>query len=462
MENQELKRGLGLGASVALIVGYVVGASIFILIGPIAFKTGPALWLTYALASVPAIFMCFISAQIGSALPVAGATYVLVSRTIGPFWGFMTVWCYSITTLIAVPLVAYGCADYLDFFVSGLDPMGTAVAVTLVFGVINVLGVGLMGWVQNVMVLGFMAVLVIFGLGGVIHMDPENITPLMPNGFGAVVMAAIPAYFSFAGFWVIIELGEEVKNPSRNIPRAITIAFFIVLAAYILVTFALTAVLPWESLENTKAAVAVAAGKFLPPWATALIAVGALFAAFTSINGILATSAREVFALARDRVFPQWLAETHGRFRSPYTSILLITALGVAGVLLGAGIVQYAFITVMGVMTVTLLMAIGVMRMKKRMPLVYEQSPYKLQGFWRYFWSVGAILIAAVYILLGFVESPASVGLFFTAIAVGGVVYLERRWRLKRKGIDIREIFMKDVENIVARVRDAGSVSDRI
>jgi basic amino acid/polyamine antiporter, APA family len=455
MESQELKRGLGLGASVALIVGYVIGASIFILIGPIAFKTGPALWLTYVLASVPATFMCFLSAQVGSALPVAGATYVLVSRTIGPFWGFMTVWCYSITTLIGIPLVAYGCADYLGFFVTGLDPLWTAVVVTFLFGTINILGVGLMGWVQNVMVIVFMAALVIFGAGGLFNIDPDNISPLMPNGFGAVIMAAIPAYFSFAGFWVIIELGEEVKNPARNIPRAIMIAFFIVLATYTLVTFVLTAVLPWESLENTPAAVAVAAGKFLPGWATMLIAVGALFAAFTSINGILATSAREVFALARDKVFPERLAATHPRFRSPYMSILLITLLGVGGVLVGAGIVEYAFVTVMGVMTVTILMAIGVFRLKKRLPVIYERSPYKLKGFWRFFWPAGGILIACVYILLGFIEAPVSVGLFFSAIAVGGLVYLERRRHLRKKGIDIQELLMKDAEGIAEKVSTA-------
>jgi APA family basic amino acid/polyamine antiporter len=455
MENQELKRSLGLGACVALIVGYVIGASIFILIGPIAFKTGPALWLTFWLASVPAIFMCFLSAQVGSALPVAGATYVLVSRTIGPFWGYMTVWCYSITTLIGIPLVAYGCADYLGFFVQGLSPMGAAVVITLIFGLINIFGVGLMGWVQNIMVLVFMAALIIFGVGGLFHINPENITPLMPNGFGAVIMAAIPAYFSFAGFWVIIELGEEVKNPAKTIPRAILIAFFVVLCTYTLVTFTLTSILPWESLENTQAAVAVAAGKFLPGWATALIAVGALFAAFTSINGILATSAREVFAMARDKVFPEWLARTNDRFRTPYTAIILITLLGVVGVLLGAGIVEYAFVTVMGIMAVTILMAIGVFRLKTRMPVIYEKSPYKLRGFWRFFWPIGAILVACVYILLGFVEAPVSVGLFFGAIALGGVAYFERRWRLKRKGIDIQEIFMKDVETIIEKVRKA-------
>jgi len=107
MANEELKRGLGLGGAVSIFIGYVIGASIFILIGPIAFKTGPALWVTYLIASLPAIFMCFTSAQIGSTLPVAGANYVLVSRTMGPFWGFMTVWTILITTLIGIPLIAF-------------------------------------------------------------------------------------------------------------------------------------------------------------------------------------------------------------------------------------------------------------------------------------------------------------------------------------------------------------------
>lgn len=445
MTEGELKRGLGLGSAISIVLGYTIGISIFILIGPLAYKTGPALWLTYLMASVPALFVCFVYAQIGSALPVDGANYVLVSRTLGPFWGFMTVWAFMITTLIGIPMVAYGLAEYMLLFFPKLPLMGTAIAMTLLFGLINVLGVTLMGWIQNIMVIFFMLVLLVFGLGGLFNIDPNNIKPMMPNGFGPVFMAAIPAYFSFVGFNVLVELGEEIKNPARNIPRAILISFISVIIVYMIVTFTLTAVMPWQGLEKMQGAVAVAAGTFLPGWVVTLIKIGAIMAALTTLNAILATTPREVFALARDGIFPRWLAKVGTRFNAPYVSIILVTLMGVVGILIGAGIVEYAFVTVMGVMILSLLAAIGTIRLKKKMPDHYETAPYKHRGFQRIFWPAGVIVISLIYILLGLVEAPLSVGIFILALLAGILVYFHRVSRLKKRGITLEEIFAKKI-----------------
>jgi len=456
MSQGELKRGLGLGGAVSILIGYTIGASIYVLIGELAVDAGPGLWLVYIIASIPALFTCFTTAQVGSALPVAGANYVMVSRTIGPFWGFMTVWSVLITTLIGVPLVAYGLAEYLSIYLTNIPIMETAIIITILFGVINIVGIGVTGWIQNIMVIIFMVALFIFGVAGTLNINPENITPLLPGGAGVLVMTAIPAYFSFVGFLVIVELGEEIKNPSRNIPRAILISFLAVLVVYTLVTFSLTAVLNWETLvkEESVTAVITASRVMLPNWLVVFIYIGALLAAFTTINGILATSPREVYALARDKVFPQWLAKTGKRFGTPHMAIALVTILSVIGILLGAGIVEYAVVTVMGVMAISILIALGVLRLRKKLPDHYERAPYKLKGFWYYFWPIGMIVIAVIYLVLGFALSMVSVGIFFAAIALGALLYIERRWRLKKAGVDILDIFEKDVDGILKRAVD--------
>ncbi|MBN1881227.1 MAG: amino acid permease [Deltaproteobacteria bacterium] len=455
MSHGELKRGLGLGGAVSILIGYTIGASIYVLIGELAVDAGPGLWMVYIIASIPALFTCFTTAQVGSALPVAGANYVMVSRTLGPFWGFMTVWSLLITTLIGVPLVAYGLAEYLSIYLT-IPIMETAIIITILFGLINIIGIGVTGWIQNIMVIIFMLALFIFGAAGIFNADPENITPLLPNGVGALVMSAIPAYFSFVGFLVIVELGEEIKNPSRNIPRAILISFLAVLVVYTLVTFSLTAVLNWETLvsEESVTAVITAAHVMLPNWLVLFIYLGALLAAFTTINGILATSPREVYALARDRVLPGWLARTGRRLGTPYMAIALVTILSIIGILLGAGIVEYAVVTVMGVMAISILIALGVLRLRKKLPEHYDRAPYKLRGFWYYFWPIGMIVIAVIYIALGLYLSMVSVGIFFAAVALGALLYIERRWRLKKAGVDIVDIFEKDVDGILKRAVD--------
>ena len=449
MEQIELKRVLGLGSAVAIIVGYTIGAGIFVLIGPLAFKSGSALWVTFLLASIPALFMCFTAAQVGSALPVSGANYVLISRTMGPFWGFMTVWTILITTMIGVPLIAYGFAEYLSFFIEGLDPMWTAIVIVLLFGGVNLLGIRFMGWIQNLMVLTFIIAILIFGFTGLFHIQPENALPIFQKGVSPVFIAAIPAFFSFVGFGVIVELGEEIKNPSRNIPLSLLISFIIVITIYLLASFTLTGVLSWQSLEHTKGAIVIASREFLPTWAIILIQIGAIMAAFTSINAILATSPREVYALARDRIFPVWLAHTGKRFKTPYRSIILVTLCSAGGILLGAGIVEYAFVTVMGIMAIQIGVAIGVIRLKTILPDHYDRASFKLKGFWRWFWPIGAITISLVYILIGFAESPKSVGIFFGTVLFGGVVYIERKWRLKKNGIDMSDILEKEITGLL-------------
>jgi APA family basic amino acid/polyamine antiporter len=440
MSQNEFSPGLGLFGAVSIVVGYVIGGAIFVLIGPLAFKTGPALWLTYALASIPALFVCFTTAQLGSALPVTGGNYMLTSRTMGSFWGFMTAWSFMLTTLIGVPLLAYGFVDCLSLFIPGLPPMTTAIGITLVLGLTNILGIRMTGWIQNTMVILFMAALLIFGLGGLFHINPEYITPYLPNGFGPVIMSAVPAYFSFVGFIVIVELGGEIKKPEKNIPLALLFGYIIILVTYLLVCFSLTAVASWQSLENTKGALAVVSQSFLPPWAVIIVKFGALLAMLTSMNAVLATSPKEVYVLARDKIFPSWLAVTNRSFKTPHMSIVAVTVLVIIGILLGAKIEEYAFISVMGVMLIHIIVAIGVLRLQKRLPEQYQKAPFKLEGFWAYFWPVGVIIIALIYILLGFTEAPHAVGFFFIAIAMGAFVYLQRRYRLKKEGIDISHI----------------------
>ena len=162
----KLERTISLPGAVSTLIGYVVGASIFVLVGPLAGDAGPALWLAYLMAAIPAVFVCFTSAQMASILPVTGANYVAASRTLSPFWGFMMVWTVVVTTAVGQALLAYGFAEYLSYLVGDINIMLTALAIVLVFGVLNYVGVKLSVAVQLIMVVEFILALLIFGIGG--------------------------------------------------------------------------------------------------------------------------------------------------------------------------------------------------------------------------------------------------------------------------------------------------------
>ena len=149
---QHLERTIGLAGTVSTLIGYVIGASIFILPGELAASSGPAIALSYLLAAVPAVFCCFVSAQIGSVFPVSGANYVAVSRVISPFAGFLMVWVLMAALIVGVPLVAYGFADYLAFFLPALNRTLVAAAAVVFFVCINIRGTRVSVWSQSAMV----------------------------------------------------------------------------------------------------------------------------------------------------------------------------------------------------------------------------------------------------------------------------------------------------------------------
>ncbi|MBN1223952.1 MAG: amino acid permease [Candidatus Aminicenantes bacterium] len=448
MEERSLQRSVGLSGAAFILIGYVVGGSIFILPGTLAASAGPGLFISYLIAAVLALFTCFVTAQIGSAIPTSGANYIAISRIISPFWGFMFIWTLIVTVGVGVPLIAYGFAEYLAFFIPGTPPMPVAVLVILFFVGINILGIQLASRIQAVMVLEFLVALFIFGIGGAVHSDANLLTPLFPMGIGAVLIMAIPAYFSYSGFFIIAEIGEEIKNPSRNIPRALLISFFVVLCVYTLIPLAVTGVLPWGTLGETKGAVAVASEVFFPKWLANIIALSALFAIATSINGIVVAHARDIFAAARDTVLPLPLSKVNKTFKTPFAAILLVGAISFIGVLVGATIRNYAIMTVLGFMIIQSLSGLAVFNLPKKLPERYAQAKFKLKGFALPFFSIGLTAVSAVFLIVGVIQSLASTLIYLGLVALGAALYFLRKNALEKQGMKLKDILTKDLRGV--------------
>lgn len=127
----ERQRTIGLWGAVATLVGYVIGASIFVLPAHLMPTVGPAVFVAYLLAAIPAAFNCVVGAVIGSTLPISGASYHVARRTSSRFAAFAVVWSMLIAVFVGVALVADGFADYWRFFMPSADPRATAIVVVL-------------------------------------------------------------------------------------------------------------------------------------------------------------------------------------------------------------------------------------------------------------------------------------------------------------------------------------------
>lgn len=431
------RRQISLLGAVSILVGFVIGASIFVLVGPLAGQVGPGLPLAYVLAGVPAVFACLYNIQLAGALPTTGANYVAGTRFISPVAGFVTTWMILIGAAFGVPLLAVGFASYLAQLVPGTPIAVTAIAVVVLLGAANLVGLRFTAVLQAIMVVLFLAALVIYVVAGVPHIETARYSPLLPNGTSALLLSAVAAYFSFTGFTVITEVAGEVSNARRNVPLAIIISFLVVLVVYVGVTGVLTGTLDWQAAGESPAAVAESAAMFLPDGVVTFISLGALFASATTINAILASLSRDVMQLGRDGVFPAWFGRTHAKFGSPYGGIVTLTGVSVVGVLLAFRIERYALITVFAFLVIHLITATAVLRLPKLRPDLWQLSPFQFTPFWRWFTYVGVVSLALVIIGSASYSDPVSGMVFLLCSALAVPYWMIRRRMLLRRGVDL-------------------------
>ncbi len=431
-----LRRHIGLGGAVFTLVGYVIGASIFVLPGQLGAQVGPGLFLSYAIAGGLAVLACLASAHLGGQFPVSGAIYIGIGKTIGPRAAFLAMWLLMLSIMVGVPLVAFGMVDYLVYFVPGLPRTATALGIVFFFGLVNLVPVRQAVLIQVAMTVTLLIIVYVFGLAALPHLSGARFSTLLPNGAGAMLGAAVAAYFSFLGFMVIAEIAEEIKDPDRTIPRALVISFLVVIVAYMLIAVVVPGLIDWRSLGSLPAPVASAAETFLPPAASKTIAVAAILAAATSVHGILLVHSRDVFALARDTVFPAALARlSPGGI--PRRAVVLLTGVSLLGALLGRSIVDYAVLSALGVMTLQALAGIAVLR--------HATVPgrFGLRDGTRKVVGALFLVVSGLFGVMGAAQRPGLALGFAVAAALGFLYYGARARVLARRGIRLDHLIVR-------------------
>ena len=431
-----LRRHIGLGGAVFTLVGYVIGASIFVLPGQLGAQVGPGLFLSFAVAGGLAVLACLASAHLGGQFPVSGAIYVAIGKTIGPRAAFLSMWLLMLAITVGVPLIAFGMVDYLVYFVPGLPRTATALGIVFFFGLVNLVPVRQAVLIQVAMTVALLVIVYAFGLAALPHIRTEQFTPLFPNGVGAVLGSAVAAYFSFLGFMVIADIAEEIKDPDRTIPRALLISFLIVIVAYMLIAVAVPGLLDWRTLGSLPAPVASAAETFLPRMASNAIAIAAILAAATSVHGVLLVHARDVFALARDSVFPETFAQlSPGGI--PRRAVVLLTGVSLLGTLLGRSILDYAVLSALGVMTMQAMAGVAVLR--------HATVPgrFGLRSGTRKVVGVLFLVTSVLFGTMGAMQRPGLALGFGVTAALGFLYYVARGRVLARRGIRLDHLIVR-------------------
>ena len=406
-ETGALKRTFGMREAVTITVGTVVGVGLFTTGANVVGDLGPAVILATLVAMLISIYPALLYAEMGAALPYAGGTYQYASLGIGKPLGMLAGWNFIISLVAVTSGEALAFSFYFKTFFSALGiylPVSDRVVATvivLVFIVTNVRGVEMTGKLQNGFMFFFWGVAIIWFLTMLPNVNmpnfvqmPDFIAESTPLGFIASVSMI---WWCFAGFETCCAMGEEIKYPQINIPRALMLAPFIVFAVNAAFQWFLVGIVPTSEI----AALATASAPFAEAMKTAgilgfpliLLAAGIAFGGdFSTLNASIAVPPRYLFTMSRDGSMPKIFAKVHPEYQTPYVSIIVLGLLS-AFLIASNSMIYIASLSLFADLFYYVIGIAASFFLRKKHPEL--KRPFKAPGI-----MIGAPVSIAIYVLM--------------------------------------------------------------
>ncbi|MEF3403432.1 APC family permease [Agromyces sp. CCNWLW203] len=333
MDQPSLARRLGLRNAVAIGLAAMIGAGVFAVFAPAAQAAGAGLMIGLAIAAFVALANAGSTAQLAARYPESGGAYRYGRERLGEWPGFLAGWSFVIGKTASCAAMAMTFAAYLA---PAAWQRPLAIVAVIAIAAVNLRGITRTARVATVIVIGVLGVLALVVAAGATATyggAPIDGAPVIDLGAGAgapgqdwlgILQSAGLLFFAFAGYARIATLGEEVRDPSRTIPRAIGIAFAIAVLVYVAVGAAALGALGPERLAASVAPlvdVVEAAGWH---WAAPVVRIGAAVAALGALLALLAGIGRTSLAMARDDELPRPLSRIHPRFQVPHVAEIAV------------------------------------------------------------------------------------------------------------------------------------------
>ena len=325
-----LKKELGLFDVYALATGATLSSGFFLLPGIAAAGAGPALPLSYLIAALFLLPGLMSAAELATAMPKSGGVYFFLDRSMGPLWGTMSgfgTWC---SLILKTSFALMGVGYYLGIFFPDAPMTLIAACFALFFGLVNLVGAKKSGSAQVYLVIGLMLLLFWFSGVGILQIKAENFTNFFGKGTGSIVSTAGLVVVSYMGLTNIASVAEEVKNPVRNLPLGMFLAFATAVVVYLVGTSIMVGVVSADTLAmngGDKTPVATVAEVLVGRWGAVLMSVAAILAFMSVANAGILSSSRYPLAMSRDKLLPAIFAKLGKRTNTPYVSIIFTVAL---------------------------------------------------------------------------------------------------------------------------------------
>jgi basic amino acid/polyamine antiporter, APA family len=340
MENAEadsLKRVFGLPALVIYGVGDILGAGIYALIGKIAGISGTLVWASFITAMVVAAFTALSYAELGSRFPQSGGVAYFVHKTFhNHFLSTLVGWIMFCTCLVSMATGANAFAGYFYAFAPNVPTWLVIVALFSALAFVNFRGMeessALNIVCTSIEASGLVVVILVaslFVFGGGEATNATSIVAAPTPSWIAIFQGASLAFYAFIGFEDIVNVAEEVKNPERNVPRAILLSLGIAGIIYILVSWLATQVISPVELAKSSAPLLDVVSKAQPNFPRIVFTFIPLFAILNTGLLNFVTASRLLYGMSREGLIPSWFGKLHVRRATPHRAMLVILPIAI-------------------------------------------------------------------------------------------------------------------------------------
>ncbi|MEF8852427.1 MAG: APC family permease [Haloarculaceae archaeon] len=440
-DDSELERTLGLTGGLAIGIGTMIGAGIFVFPGLAAGRAGPAAAASFAIGMVVALLVALPASELATAMPKSGGGYYFISRGLGALAGTvvgLSLW-FGLVFATAFYLVGFGfyAVDTLaevGIIISG----GLVIPIALVFGagfvLLNVTGTENAAKLQNGVVALLMSILIVFltygGLDalGVVG-QPSTPERFAPFGAMPVLQTAALVFTSYLGFAQVATVAGEMKDPGRNLPLAMVGSVVVVGIMYVATVFVATSAFGSARLAGLGETAIVEVGRhYLGAGGAIAIVFGGLLATMSSANASVLSTSRAIYAVSRDALLPRFASRINLRYGTPHVAlglaggpILLLTATGQVEVL--AEVASFLHLVLYG------LICVALVALRRDEPDWYDPA-FRVPGY-----PVVPILGAlASFALIGFMQRASQIiGLAIMLVTAGWYFYYARDVTLRGK-----------------------------
>lgn len=466
-----LKRSLSGFNLVTLGIGAIIGAGIFVLTGTAAANyAGPAVVLAFILSGITCALAGLCYAEMASTVPIAGSAYAYAYSTMGEFIAWVIGWDLVLEYAVGATTVAVGWAGYITSFLNDigihipaklssapikyvLDPNTghgsfaatdsiinlPAMIIVLLVSILLTIGIEESAKVNNFIVVLKVAIVLIFIAAGISYVNHANwVTQNNPNGsfippqlgpgqFGwsGILRAAGVVFFAYIGFDAVSTAAQEAKNPQRDMPLGILGSLAICTVLYILVSYVLTGVVPYDQLRVAEP-IAKGIDAIGWRWLSPFIKLGAIAGLSSVILVMLLGQTRVFFSMSHDGLLPAIVSRVHPRFRTPYittiiTGLVVMVAAGLAPIeLVGE-------LTSIGTLFAFAIVCIGVFVLRITQPNL--ERPFKTPLVWV---TAPAGALASFYLMSGL--PPDTWIRLIVWMAIGLIIYFVYGMRHSRLG----------------------------